>query len=96
MGLILFSARENDEVVDENQTNIDLEQDRNKGQPVDILSVELDKILLVSIFFLFVIIAILRPSKRALDLRFKNEGPSWEDITIKGHNFDEKPAVDAC
>ena len=37
----------------------------------------------------------LQPSQRTLDLNLKNEGPRRKNVTIKRHDLDEKPAVDA-
>jgi len=95
MSQVLFFSCKHYEVVNENQTDVDLKQNCNEGQPVDVLSVELDKIYLISVFFLFVIIAILGPSKGTLNLGLKNECPSWKNVAVKWHDLDEKPAVDA-
>ena len=62
--------------IHENETDVDLKKNGDKGQPVDVLSVEFYEIYLVSILFLLVVIAIVRPSKRALNLSLKDECPS--------------------
>lgn len=89
----IYSVRacKDDELVNEYQSNIDVEQYSNESQPIKILPVEVDKVTLVPLFQAFSV----KDTKRAFHRVLKDKCDRRKDVAIEWEDFYDEPKVNS-